>query len=690
MKNACADTGSPFNPAYLAYAEHLCDALPVGLVVLAADLTVVFANPAFRCRFGLREADMRERPLTALVAADGLEAVLLETRDSGAMQYRLPMEMGAAGEASRVPVRVSLSRIPFAEEARLCLIVEDMSEQAWLQHNLELSESTLRRAQEAGRIGSWRLDFREGALFWSPECYRIFGLPQGTPVSYESFLGCLHPADRETVEAAWQAALQGGSYHVRHRIVANGESRWVEERAEIEFDAEGRPRLAFGTAQDVTERQAAETRIEYLAFYDTLTGLPNRALFMDRLKNELAAERGNRRLSLLFLDLDRFKEINDTLGHAAGDRVLVEVARRLQNTLREGETLARLSGDEFVIVAVGGGEAAARIAERIDRALAAPVAIDGRDFAVSASVGIAVFPEDGRSAEDLLKHTDIAMYRAKGRGGGHCFYRAEMGAELGGKLEMARRLEAALAAGKLRLHYQPQVHLPSGRLVGAEALARWTDDEWGPVSPARFVPVAEERGLIASLGEWALAEACAQARRWRERGCPLPGRVAVNVAAKQFDADNFAGQALRIARDAGVAPAAIELELTESGMMRDPERAVEIAQALRAAGFALSIDDFGTGYSSLAYLKRFPVQKLKIDISFVRDMLVDRNDHSIVSTIVAMGKSLELETLAEGIEHAQQAEALLALGCQFAQGYHCGRPLAADDFAKAWLRGTGR
>ena len=674
------------------YAELVFAAIPDGLVVLTSDLNVISANRAFLNRFGLREANMHGRPLLALIAAEGLETRLTEVRDSGMAQHHLPFEMGLAGGTSHMPVRVTLTGIRLAEEeeeeeeARLLMIVEDMTEQTRLQQALEESEATLLRAQEVAHIGSWQIDFGEGALIWSPEVYRIFGLTRDAPVSYETFLACVHPDDREMVNAAWQSALKGADYRIQHRIHAADATRWVEERAEIEFDGEGHPRKAVGTVQDITERKTAEARIEYLAFYDPLTGLPNRALFMDRLRHELAAaERHNQRLSLLFLDLDRFKDINDTLGHDAGDRVLVEVARRLQKALREDETLARLSGDEFVIIAADSGEVATRIAERSARALTAPVVEGSQGFTVSASIGIAIFPEDGRTPEELLKHADIAMYRAKANGDGYCFYRAEMGMELTRKLEIARRLEAALATGKLQLHYQPQVHLSSGRLIGAEALARWCDAEWGMVSPVQFIPIAEEQGLIGTLGEWALTEACRQVQRWQEQRCPLPGRVAVNVAARQFEDDDFIDRVLRIAREAVVAPSAIELELTESGMMRDPERAVEITQALKSAGFALSIDDFGTGYSSLAYLKRFPVHKLKIDISFVRDMLSNRNDHSIVSTIIAMGKSMELETLAEGVEHAKQAEVLLVLGCQLAQGYHFGHPQAAGDFKERWL-----
>ncbi|WP_172600144.1 EAL domain-containing protein [Sulfuricystis multivorans] len=674
------------------YAELVFSAIPDGLAVLTADLTVISINRAFARRFELSEADAHGRPLATLIRAEGLDRHLREVRESGIVKRDLLFEMARVPDGPLIPVRATLTGIRLAEEeeeeeARLLLIVEDMTEQARLQDALLESEATLLRAQEVARIGSWRLDLVGGDLTWSPEVFRIFGIDRNTSVSYAVFLACVHPEDREMVDAAWQAALAGAPYHLQHRILAAGETRWVEERAQIEFDDERRPIKAVGTVQDITDRKAAETRIEYLAFYDPLTGLPNRALFMDRLHHELAAaERRGQRLAVLFLDLDRFKDINDTLGHDAGDRVLVEVARRFRDALREEETLARLSGDEFVVIASDSGKAAVRIAERVAQALAHPINAGRQEFGISASIGIAIFPEDGKSSEELLKAADIAMYRAKGGGGGgYRFYRAEMGEELARRLAIAQRLEKALFAGRLQLHYQPQVNLMSRSLIGAEALARWTDSEWGAVSPADFIPIAEERGLIVPLGEWALATACRQVRQWEARGCPASFRVAVNVSARQFEDDGFVDAAIRIARENKTRPALVELELTESGMMRDPDRAVEITHALAAAGFALSIDDFGTGYSSLTYLKRFPVKRLKIDISFVRDMLSDRNDRTIVGTVIAMGSSMDMETLAEGVEHADQASALLAMGCSLAQGFHFGRPEPADGFEARWL-----
>ena len=676
------------------YSEQVFSSIPDGLVVLTADFTILSANRAFLQRFGLTATDAHGRPLLAIIAAEGLEGWLLEVRASGEAQRDLPFDMGLTGGTLRTPVRVTLAGIHLAEEeeeeARLLMIVEDMTEQTRLQQALQDSEAALLRAQAVAQIGSWQRDFATGHFVLSPEILRILNLPVDRPVDRpvadDVFFAYIHPDDREMVNAAWQAAAKGVPYHVQYQILVDGATRWIEARAEVEFDGEGRPLKAVGTVQDITERKAAEARIEYLAFYDPLTGLPNRALFMDRLKHELAAaERRRQSFSLLFLDLDRFKEINDTMGHDAGDRVLLEVARRFRRALREDETLARLSGDEFVIIASDSGEAATRIVDRISNALLTPIAVNGQHLVVSASIGIAVFPEDGHSPEELLKHTDIAMYRAKAGGGGYRFYRADMGADLARTVAIAHRLETALTAGHLQLYYQPQVHLPSGGITGAEALARWHDAELGTISPAEFIPIAEERGLIGAVGEWVLGEACRQVRRWREQQWPLPGRVAVNVAARQLEDEGFVERMLAIVAENGADPSLIEFELTESGVMRDPERAVEITRALTSAGFALSIDDFGTGYSSLTYLKRFPIYKLKIDISFVLHMLSDANDLAIVSAIIAMAKNLGLTTLAEGVEDRAQAERLRALGCDESQGYHFGHPEPAEAFARRWL-----
>jgi diguanylate cyclase (GGDEF)-like protein/PAS domain S-box-containing protein len=452
-------------------------------------------------------------------------------------------------------------------------------------------------------------------------------------------------------------------------------------------DADGAVTHRISILADVSDQKLQAARIEQLAFYDPLTGLPNRALFLDRLEQTLASSRRHGgQGAILFLDLDRFKEINDSQGHAVGDQALAEVARRFQGVSRKEETLARLGGDEFVLIAENADhQAAVRIASRLQRALAEPLDLAGHSYSVGASIGIAFYPGDGNTSGDLIKRTDIAMYRAKASGGGYRFYQAEMGAELEKRLNVAKRLGKAMEAGELMLYYQPQLDLATQRVIGAEALLRWKDPEMGWISPAEFIPIAEERGMMGPLGDWVLRQACRQILAWREAGLRLDGRLAINVSAVQMEDPDIVGRLLGIVHDAGLSPEAFELELTESTMMVDPERAVEVMELLSAAGFGLSIDDFGTGYSSLSYLKRFAADQIKIDISFVRNMLTDANDHTIVTTIIAMARSLGLKTTAEGVEEQGQADALLALGADFAQGYFFGRPEAADAFRERWL-----
>lgn len=363
-------------------------------------------------------------------------------------------------------------------------------------------------------------------------------------------------------------------------------------------------------------------------------------------------------------------------------------------------------GDEFVIIAGESDQSSAvRIAERLQQALGDPIAVKGRSFSVGVSIGIAFYPEDGKSSDDLLKQADIAMYRAKAAGGGYRFYQAQMSVGLVEHLELAERLGHALRAGQLQLYYQPIVNFQTKAISGAEALLRWNDPERGWVSPAQFIPIAEERRMMGRLGEWVLKEACRQLKAWQEAGLGFPGqlainktlqeaglnfpgRLAINIAAQQLEESEFVGKTRVIVRAAGLTPSCLALELTESGLMENAERAIGMMEALKTAGFSLSIDDFGTGHSSLTYLKDLPVDKLKIDMSFVRDMIKDSNDYTIIATIIAMARTLGFRTVAEGVEEAAQAEALQALGCDEAQGYYFGRPEPPDVFAQKWLKTT--
>lgn len=451
---------------------------------------------------------------------------------------------------------------------------------------------------------------------------------------------------------------------------------------------DGQPTHYLRTAIDLRETKAQAERIRQLAFFDPLTSLPNRALVTDRLRQAIAsAERRGQTLAVLFVDLNRFKEVNDTLGHDAGDEVLSTVGRRFAEVMRRTDTLGRLGGDEFIVIADGAGEREALLcAERLMEALADPVLAQEQAFALGASIGIALFPGDGRLPDELMKHADIAMYRAKSSGNHIQLYQPEMSSGLGERVALARDLRFALRHGEgLDLHFQPQFDLASGALCGAEALMRWRHPTLGPVSPAVFIPLAEERSMMLELGEWVLRAACRALAGWRDEGRALPGRLAINVSAQQLDVADALARTMRILDAEGVAPAALEFELTESALMRNIDNAMKAMRDFREAGIALAIDDFGMGYSSLSYLKRFPVERLKIDMSFVRDMLADPNDFAIVGSIVGMARPLRLATVAEGVEHAAQAEALRGLGCSQAQGYLFGRPVPAAEFALRWL-----
>ena len=678
------------------YAELVFDSMHDGIVVLSPELRIESCNRRGAEILGSDVPFLTHRALTAMLRSDGLEDAIHAVLH-GAPAFRdqvFTLKLAADGTPRRT--RVTLKRVCLGEEdSRALMVLKEISEEEWArlaaEEKLARSEALLRQAQSVARIGSWRIEPAgpdPDALEWSEETYRLFGVPAGTRMTLSDFFDRIHPEDRERVAAAWQAALQGQPYIIEHRIEIEGETRWLEERAELSMGPDGVLRGVIGTVQDITERKQTDRHIERLAFYDNLTELPNRSFFQDRLKKKLALARTKGQpLALLFIDLDRFKEINDTQGHLSGDRVLAEVAQRFRGTLRQNELLARLGGDEFVVIAdEADTQAAEAIALRLLGVLNTPVPVRGSAFQLGASIGIALYPNDASSVENLLKHADIAMYRAKSAGGGHCFYSRDMGEQLSRNLDMVQRFNLALANGHLQLHYQPKISLRDGTLTGAEALLRWHDPEWGWVSPAEFLPVIEERGMMSRLGDWVLTQACRQLHDWEDAGLALPPRLAINVAAHQIDDKHFAERTLALIAEAGQSPSRFEMELTESSMMRDPDCAMTVTQALVDAGLALSIDDFGTGYSSLSYLQHFPVHTLKIDRSFVRDLLSDGNDQGIVRTIIVMAQSLGLTPLAEGVEDAHQAEYLRALGCVEAQGFHFGRPIPAHEFGQTWLR----
>jgi diguanylate cyclase (GGDEF)-like protein len=432
------------------------------------------------------------------------------------------------------------------------------------------------------------------------------------------------------------------------------------------------------------ELSSALATIQKMATNDTLTGLPNRAFFNEALGHAIAqSQRHARPLALFFLDLDRFKNINDTLGHGVGDRVLQEAAQRLRNAVRSSDLIARLGGDEFVLLVEEYRDTGhlAEIASKVLKAFEPGFMVDGQELALSASVGVCAFPQDGKDAQELLACADIAMYRAKEEGRNrHCFYSAELNQLTGERLALEAALRHALDRGEIEVFYQPKIGFGSGRVTGVEALIRWRHPQLGLLLPDKFIVIAEETGAIVPIGYWTLKRVCDRARRWQEQGMPLS--VAVNLSAVQFHDPQLVPRLGEILRSTGAQPHMLELEITESMVMKDPDGAVKVMQAIRAMGVRLSIDDFGTGHSSLGYLKHFPVNQLKVDRSFVRDLPHNGDDVAITRAVIAMAHSLRMSVVAEGVEHRHQFELLRSEGCDEFQGYYCRPPLDEPELMR--------
>ncbi|HEY0847261.1 MAG TPA: EAL domain-containing protein [Noviherbaspirillum sp.] len=450
------------------------------------------------------------------------------------------------------------------------------------------------------------------------------------------------------------------------------------------LDSNGNVTNYIGICCDMSHAKAAQDQIERLSMFDAMTGLPNRAFLHDRLDHALRrAEREAHRVAVLAIDLNRLAHINEVLGHHMGDRLLVSVADRLRSIMRDTDMITRHIGDEFVVIMedVENARSAGIVAERVLAELSNAFQLDGHEVRVSASIGIGIFPEDGETTQVLLKHTDVALHHAKDNGeNNYQFFSEEMNLASLERLQIESSLRQAVQRNEFHLVYQPQVDLQSGFITGMEALVRWVHPELGMVSPARFIPIAEETGHIIDIGHWVLREACRQTKHWHELG--YTGlQVAVNVSARQFRQDDFADQVMQVLQETGLAPQFLELELTESMIMHRPERVISVMTQLRKLGVKFSIDDFGTGYSSLSQLKRFPIDKLKIDQSFTRDIGTDANGGAITCAIIALGNSMRLRVVAEGVETTDQQRFLVDNGCHSMQGYLFSRPVPADAFA---------
>jgi diguanylate cyclase (GGDEF)-like protein/PAS domain S-box-containing protein len=525
------------------------------------------------------------------------------------------------------------------------------------------------------------LDASGNWVFSSPTYQTEFGKTVQPGVSYFEIV---HEDDRELLRQSFHRIISSGAptrLQYRVTIPERGE-RHFESEVSLIHNAAGQVEQVVMVSRDITERKEMEAYILHQSFHDALTGLPNRLLLEDRMRQTTAhLGRQHSPVGVLFIDLDRFKDINDTLGHAAGDRLLQEVAERLCECVRDGDTVARLSGDEFVVLLAGLHDIqdAALVAEKIVTVVSEPCQIAGKELRVSPSIGIAIFPEDGQNIDELLRNADTAMYHAKQNGRSRfSFFSAYMNEAANQRIVVGGALQRAITQQEFVLHYQPKVNASTGEICGFEALIRWPQKDGTWISPSEFIPIAEETGRIEPIGKWALREAALQAKRWLKNGCG-GSPIAVNVSAQQFRRDGVAEFVHEILQETGIPPAMLEAELTESAVMTDPVKAIQALHQIRELGVDISIDDFGTGYSSLAYLKRFPLNKLKIDTAFVRDIATDPEDAAIVLAIISLAHTLNLTVIAEGVETADQMAFLINHGCDEMQGNYFSKPVSADE-----------
>lgn len=499
-----------------------------------------------------------------------------------------------------------------------------------------------------------------------------------------SFFEIVHKDDCDRIQSElFQMIARETKTCLEYRVhlLGYGE-RCFESEASLIRDSDGKVKQIVMMSRDITDRKAMEAYILHQSFHDALTGLPNRLLLEDRMI-QATAQLGRQYapVAVLFIDLDRFKDINDTLGHAAGDRLLQEVAERLIRCVREGDTVARLSGDEFVVLLTGLGDVrdAALVADKIVAAVSEPCQICGKELRVSLSIGIAVFPHDGQNIDELLRNADTAMYHAKQDGRGRfSFFAKHMNDEAIQRLAVGSALQRAIVQNEFILHYQPKVSASNGEICGFEALIRWPQADGVWIPPSQFIPIAEETGRIDPIGRWALREAAMQIQSWRKAGT-VGTPIAVNVSAQQFIRDGVAQYIETILHETGIPSGMLEAELTESAVMTDPGKAIQALQQIRDLGVPISIDDFGTGYSSLAYLKRFPLNKLKIDAAFVRDIATDPDDAAIVLAIITLAHTLNLTVIAEGVETSEQMAFLIRHGCDEMQGNYFSKPVSTEE-----------
>ena len=688
----CIDvTAARRNAAELERHSHfmraLIDAIPSPVYFKDNQGRYALRNRAWEDLFGGGKnwsgktvRDMFESDIAAV--HEEHDRVLLDRPSSTTYEMLMPLPDGEKRQ-------MLYNKVSFVDQkgdvAGLIGVITDVTRYKETERALEASEARFRVLTESSIDLISVIDSDGTMQYQSAALRHLLGFDPADSVGKNVF-DLVHRDDVEHVRAAFRritdsrALTEPVEFRLQHRDggLAQPSSRSAPTACPIRTFA-----ASCGIRCDVTDRKENQQRFQHLAYHDNLTGLPNRGLLQDRLARSVArAERSGRKVAVLFIDLDNFKNINDTLGHDVGDELLRQVSRRLSECVRLEDTIARQGGDEFIVLLdnLEEGRNASVVAQKILNSLRLPLLLGGTEQHVSGSVGIALYPEDGRDAQTLMKNADTAMFHGKGLGKNtYQYFTAQMNIAVKRRMTLESALRRAVVQRDFVLHYQPQIDLVTGEIIACEALVRWKTEDSGTVMPGDFIPLAEETGLINEIGEWVLREGCRQAKEWQDKGLSAQRRMAINLSARQFSDKGFLDMVNRILSDTGLPATCLELEITESQVMRQTDGMIQLLHKLSEMGVQLAIDDFGTGYSSLSYLKRLPIQKLKIDQSFIRDITVDPNDTAIVVAIINMARSLDLGTIAEGVETAGQLALLRSKGCNVGQGFYFSAPVTAQE-----------
>lgn len=680
---------------YLEILRAYFDSANDIIFVLCDEMKFLLCNRHTEKWLGKPEADLTRHkqriPLTEFLVDPDARALFISNFQETLEGQSRRFECRLHGTEPRW-YEFSLSKVSIAGGAMVVCVARDVTDRKQTGHALTKSAAEWTYAMNFMEDAVYLIDLDDKVVRVNEAFYKLTGLTPEQVIGRD-IASIMHPGGEKAPCPICQARRARSDVYIAMEAddPANSTGRPIEVMVRVMRNEAAEPVGAVVGVRDLSRQRQTEERLRHLAHHDILTGLPNRALFMDRLEHGLMrARRNSRLLAVLLLNLDRFKLVNDTLGHNAGDRVLQELSGRLRSCLRDGDTVGRFGGDEFGILIedIAAMGDAAMVAHKIVDALSHPFVLNGRELYVTPSIGISVYPDDAEDSQTLLKNVTAGMYRAKEDGRNTFrFYSADMAAKASERLALESGLRHALERNEFILHYQPQIDLAHDRIIGVEALIRWQHPELGLVPPNDFISLLEETGLIVPVGEWVLRTACAQSRAWQEQGL-APVRMAVNLSARQFSDPGLITVLRRTLEATNLAADLLELEITESLLMRSTERTLKTLDELSALGTKLAIDDFGTGYSSLSYLKRFPVDSLKIDRSFIRDVVTDADDHAIVSAVIAMAHRLKLRVIAEGVETETQLELLRQHGCDAFQGYLFSRPVPAREMTELFQRGA--